>query len=122
LNKDQIVERIQGYEEKHGESFVDHLGYIFPAQILMSWALGKGYLKPEQFEKWVIDFRKNELEAEDMNYFLYDDEYEDEDGVHYALIRSSTFIEEKQQEAFNILAEFIFETKVYLKEFLEETK
>lgn len=122
MTKEEIVARINAFENKNGESFVDQLGYIFPTRTFMTWALGKGYLKPDQYRDWFAAYRKHVLEADDMNYFLYDDEYEEEDSITFSLVRSAEYEEEKAQESFKILAEFLVETKVFIEEFLSETE
>jgi len=121
MTKEQIIEKITEWESEHGESFVDRFNADINARTYMPWCLGRRYITPKQFDQWVIAYGNNEIEANDPNYFVYN-EYNDED-VPFAVVISEEWNEADQNKAYLILAEFISEIAVYigrLEEFLSE--
>jgi hypothetical protein len=121
MNKQEIYESVMEWQMEAGESFTDYFNSDIHPLTYMSWCLGRGYLSPEKYNMWAKAYRKNELEATDPNYFVYN-EYGDEDAM-FAVVVSEDFNEEDFEKAFRILAEFISEIDIYqdrLKRFLAD--
>lgn len=121
MNKEEIYNSIVEWQWEAGESFTDNFNSDIHPLTFMTWCLGKGYLTTEKYNMWGKAYRNNELEAEDPNYFVYN-EYEDEDCM-FAVVISKEYNEEDQEKAFRILAEFISEIDIYqerLQKFLDD--
>ncbi|MGM0837735.1 MAG: hypothetical protein ACQEV7_16390 [Bacillota bacterium] len=121
MTKDEIYGLIKSWEEDVGESFVDYFNSDINARTYMTWCLGRKYISPNQFNAWLVAYSENKLEADDPNYFVYNED-NDED-VPFAVVISEEWNEEDQRKAYQILAEFISEIDDYigrLKEFLSE--
>lgn len=119
MNKQDVYEKIVGWEREHGESFLDRFDGYLRAGSFMFWSLGRGYIDKERFALWEADYNADELEADDANYYIMNDE------VPYALVdlAPGDYDEAKYEKAYEIVAEFISESPTYLErldEFLNE--
>lgn len=109
MEKQEILDMINQFEQNHGESFLDQ-GFNLNERTFMPWCLGKGYINRNQFNLWVENM--DTLEGCDANYYVYATNGED---VPWAVVSSEDWNEEDQQKAFTILAEFISEIDEYIK-------
>lgn len=113
---EELAEEMLAVEYNLGESLMDdNFGSLINARTLMTWCYGKGYLTREQFNLFVQADADGELEAEDMNYILFDADNE----VPFAIV---SYNEDKPEDkdrdykkAFVILAEFVLAVDVYLE-------
>ena len=113
MNTKEIFDAIIRYEHERGESFFDRFGYNVTAPSFMFWARGKNYINVEQFNEWEHAYNNGEIEADDLNYYVYTD---DED-VTFALIIDEEMEEETYHSALRIVAKFISESSIYTRRF-----
>lgn len=114
MEKSNIYDAIVSWEYKAGESFLDQ-GFDLHPLTFMTWCLGKGYLSKEKYDKWVIAYQKNKIEAIDANYFVYCPKDLYGEDAPFAVIISSEWNLKDQEKAYRILSEFISEIDLYLK-------
>jgi hypothetical protein len=120
MNREEIFAKINEWEAENGESFVDYFNSDIKAHTYIAWCLGRKYITPLQFDLWVEAYGKNALEADDPNYFVYNED-NDED-VPFAVVISEEWNEDDQDRAYGILAEFISEISIYKERFIEFLK
>ena len=121
MTKEEVFAEIYAWQERNGESFVDYFNADIKAPTYMAWCLGRQYITPDQYNAWVAAYGQNKLEADDPNYFVYNEE-NDEDAP-FAVVISEEWNEPDWDKAYSILSEFIAEIDVYterLNRFLAE--
>ena len=115
MDKENIYNSIIEWQKEAGESFTDYFNADIHPLTYMTWCLGRGYLSPEKYNMWAEVYRKNKLEANDPNYFVYN-EHSDGNAM-FAVVISDDWNDQDQEKAFRILAEFISEIEVYQRRF-----
>lgn len=121
MRKEEIFKAINEWQMDAGEDFLDYFDGSFNAVSFMFWARGKGYISTAQLNLWEEEKEKPLNDADTMKV-IYDCDVEEGD-FSYSVVSSEDWIQEYQDTAYGIFAEFVSESITYqkrLKEFLEE--
>ncbi|MFQ3543474.1 hypothetical protein Q7A53_05260 [Halobacillus rhizosphaerae] len=120
LNKDDIYKVIINWQMEMGEDFLDYFESNLTIPSYMFWCLGKGYLSKERFNEWEKQKSLGNFESDSAMSVVYN-HYDNDNG--FAVVHSDDWEEEKEKEAYMILAEFISESNTYktrLNDFLRD--
>ncbi len=113
LDVKEVFDAIIQYEHEVGESFFDRFGYNVNVPSFMFWALGRQYIGVVKFSEWEHAYNNGELEADDLNYYVYTDDKD----VTFAVVIDEDMEEETYHKALKIFSEFISESSVYTRRF-----
>jgi hypothetical protein len=117
MSKQEILAKMLQWEQDNGESFTDYFNADIKAHTYMTWCLGRKYITPEKYNEWLIAYGNNELDADDPNYFVYNDQ--GEYGPSFAVVYSEEYNQTDHHKAYGMLAEFFSEITVYQKRLAE---
>lgn len=100
---EQMYKDIRNWEYEAGESFGDYFEGSINEFNLLFWATGKGYITPEQLQKY-----ENKKEHTSLDDIIYGEE-------EYSIVKADEekSFDEQYEEAMKIFAEFLASTKTY---------
>lgn len=115
MSKEEIFKMINDWQMYAGEDFLDYFDSDVTETSFMFWCLGKGYINQDRFHSWEKAYDKTSF-GHSLTEFLYS--YDNDDNG-FSIVHSEDWEQNKQDEAYFILSEFISNSRTYQRRLLE---
>lgn len=107
---------INHWQNQAGEDFLDYFDSSVNEVSFMFWCYGKGYISQERFNVWEEAYNNAGRFGHSLSEYLYNC-YDEDNG--FSVVYSDDWEQEKQDEAYTIIAEFISRSVTYQRRFFE---